>query len=205
MLAPLLLLALAPQATTTTTVHGPSQGNTAPSAHSTPASPFSYNYVEAAYLRSNLDGVKQDAKGWGIRASYDVVPNINIIGSFKFRSTDFVNSDIEITDYIIGIGSHHSVHPKADAYGSFDFRYQEYDISGKSSDETGYGFTGGLRALPHQRIELDAAITYSYVATSDTELGLTARGYITQKLSIGAGIAFSDDATNYVLGLRMNL
>lgn len=210
MFAPLLVLALAPQTTTTTTVQTPPQDTAGPgapaaqTAKTAPVSPFSYNFIEAGYFRSNLEGVKQDAEGWGIRASYDVVPNVNLIGAFKYRSTDFGSGELEITDYIVGIGSHHAVHPKADAYGSFDFRYQEFDTPGKSENDTGYGITGGIRALPHQRLELDAAITYSYVATSDTELGLLARGYITEKISLGAGVAFSDDATNYTLGLRVN-
>lgn len=201
----LLPLALAPQSGTSTTVVSAPQNSPGPAAQRPPASTFSYNFIEAAYFRSNLEGIAQDAEGWGVRASYDVIPGVNLIGAFKYRSSDLGGGELEITDYVIGVGSHHALSPTIDTYGSLDFRWRDYDISGKSNDDTGYGITAGIRALPHQRIELNAALIYSYVATSETELALGARGYFTEKLSLGAGVGFSDDATNYTLGLRVNL
>lgn len=201
MFAPLLVvpIALAPQSTPAA---APAP---APAQQRALTSSFSYNYVEAAYFRSNLDNVKSDAEGWGIRASYDVIPNVNLIGAFKYQSADILGGDLEITEYIIGVGSHHPIHSKVDAFGTFDFRWQDRDVLGSSDDDTGYGFSGGVRALPRERIELEAAINYSYVVTSNTELALGARGYLSEKLSVGLGYALGDNASTFSLGLRVNI
>ena len=86
-----------------------------------------------------------------------------------------------------------------------DFRRQDRKALGQSSDDTGYGFTGGMRTIPHERIELGVVLGYSYVSTSNTELDFNARGYITEKVSLGASVAFGDDQTAYTLGLRVDI
>ena len=167
------------------------------------AADFKYNYVEGTYESIDLDGT--DANVALLAGSYDITPNLNVIGEYATGNIDNPSggSDLDYQEAAIGLGYHTQIAPKTDFTANVKVVNQDTDLAG---DDTGYSAGIGLRHMLVDKIEVDADIDYIDVNNDeDTRLKVGARYYINDTISAGVGYSTSDKDVDTVSGnLRWN-
>lgn len=167
-----------------------------------PRSAFSYDYLDVSYVAREYDLIDETGSGVAVRGSYDLAPFVNLIGVYTYDSVDFVLDDVDTSGFAFGIGSHYPVHERVDMYSEALFLWGDRKGGGIDRSETGFSFEAGLRTMPLDRLEFDAAVLYADLFESDTNLVLGARAYITRASSAGFRAILDDDGNTYSLGLR---
>ena len=166
---------------------------------------FSYNYVEAQYLKTTTYvGIDLDADIYGIRGSFKLNDTFFLTAGAAYGEVDIpVSNGIDVYD--IGINARTSLSDKVDAYVGLSVTYAKVKVATFSDSDTGYGVTAGLRFAATDKIELGASVTYVDVFDDNsTALGLTARYKLTDKFSVGAGYTVAEDTTGYGIGIRLD-
>ncbi len=165
-------------------------------------SAFSYDYIDVSYVAREYDLIDETGSGIAVRASYDLAPYMNLIGVYSYDTIDLTLADIDTSGFAFGIGSHFPVHERVDVYSEALFLYGDRKGGGVDRSETGFGLEAGLRTMPIDRLEFDAAFNYTDLFESDTNLVLGARAYVTRAASIRFRAQLDDDGDIYALGLR---
>lgn len=167
-----------------------------------PVSAFSYTYVEAGYFTVDYDVFNESSDGFAFGASVEVAEYAHVFGSYSFENLEVGGTDVDGNTLALGVGLHKAVHEKVDIVGEVAFLSAKAEALGQSETETGFGLTAGVRTMPVERLELDAAITYVDIVEDDTNFGFGARGYVTEEFSVGASVVLDDDGNSYGLSLR---
>jgi hypothetical protein len=119
------------------------------------AKDMSYNYVGVAYGSYSFSGLGSfSGTGFSFDGSYDVAPNINLIGSYDSSSYSGGGTINELT---AGIGYHMPM-GGWDLLG--DVRYRSTDVSGFPTF-TGYVANVGGRFAVSDQLELKATVGYT--------------------------------------------
>jgi hypothetical protein len=167
------------------------------------AADFSYNYVEGAYESTDLDG--PDADVFRLSGSYELTPNVNVIGEYAAGDIDNPTggSDLDFEETAIGLGYHTGIAPKTDVTANIKYINQDIDLV---EDDNGYGVGVGVRHWLMDKVEVDADIDYVDVGDNeDTRLKLGARYHINESFSAGVGYSTSDNDVDVVSGnIRWN-
>jgi len=165
---------------------------------------ISYNYVDAAYARVNLDGVSEDADGFLLRGSFELTDSFFLFAGYADLSLDAGPFDVDEKDYSVGAGYAWSFNDKMDLYGKLAWVRAEGDALGFSVDEDGFSVGVGLRAFVLDPLELEGAVTYVDLGDlgDSTSVGVAVRYYFTRNFAVGAEVGVSDDATTYGAGVR---
>lgn len=172
------------------------------------AADFSYNYIEASVSKIDDDGVDNS---YGISGSYDIAPNVNVLGSFDTaRVDDIFNMKTDVNQTSLGIGYHTSVGENTDV--TTNIRYVNYEgvvNSGNTSlvvDANGYGLGAGVRHMFSEQLEGNAAIDHTKIDDSnisDTSVSLGGRFHFNANTS--AGMSYKSGDEDEVSGtLRMS-
>ena len=167
-------------------------------ASSAQATDFNYNYVEGAYESYDLDGT--DADVGRLSGSYELTPNINIIGGYAIGDLENPGggSDLDFEETTIGMEYRTSIAPKTDV--TTNIQYINRDIDTASNDD-GYGVGIGVRHWLMDKVEVDANVDYSDVDNNDdTRLKVGARYYINDAISTGVGYSTSKEDEDIVSG-----
>jgi predicted porin len=164
----------------------------------------SYNFVDAAYLVVDIDGLSKDADGFGLRGSVELTDNIFLFASYVDLSAKVFGFNVDEQDYAVGVGYDWSMSDTMSLYGKVAWVRAEGDAAGFSVDEDGFSLGVGLRAFVLDPLELEGAITYADLGDfgDSTTLGLAARYYFTKQFAVGVEAGLSDDATSYGVGVR---
>ena len=149
--------------------------------------------------------MEPDANVARLAGSYDITPNLNVIGEYATGNIDNPSggSDLDYQEAAIGLGYHTQIAPKTDFTANVKVVNQDTDLAG---DDTGYSAGIGLRHMLVDKIEVDADIDYIDVNNDeDTRLKVGARYYINDTISAGVGYSTSDKDVDTVSGnLRWN-
>ena len=54
---------------------------------------LSYNYAEADYAKTDVEGIKAD--GWGVKGSYGFLPNFHAFGEYSRQEIDHTNLKVD--------------------------------------------------------------------------------------------------------------
>ncbi len=155
--------------------------------NSAQAEDFSYNYAQLNYTFFNDFGVDQ---GISVAGSYDVMDNINILGSY-FSSTSSGDKLDKLDNYTLGIGYHAPFNYSTDFFGEAGLFNTSADVKvGRTSvnaDNSGYFFAVGARHKFRDKVELDARAEHrNSDNVTDVHYTLGARYYYKPNVSIGA-------------------
>ena len=95
---------------------------------------LSYNYAEADYAKTDVDGIKAD--GWGVKGSYGFLPNFHAFGEYNRQEIDHTN--LKVDQWKVGAGYNVEIAPSTDfvarvAYQKFD-RKHGLDFNGYSTE-----------------------------------------------------------------------
>jgi len=108
---------------------------------------LSYNYAEADYAKTDVDGVKAD--GWGVKGSYGFLPNFHAFGEYSRQEVDHTN--IKVDQWKVGAGYNVEIAPSSDFVARV--AYQKFDQK-HGLDLNGYSAEAGIRTAfgPHAEV-----------------------------------------------------
>ena len=170
---------------------------------------ISYNYVELnggnseATIESEFGDIDIDGDSFGISGSFEISDLVYLTADYNSADFDF---DIEQTVTGIGLGVHSNADSRSDVFGQFLLINVEIEqpLLG-SDDDNGFGFVFGVRHFLNEKIELNGNITYIDVfEDSETTTSIGARGYLSEKMSLGLEYSTADDINGYTASLRFN-
>ncbi len=115
---------------------------------------LSYNYAEADYAKTQVNG---DAEGWGVKGSYAFHPNFHAFGEFTRQEIN--GTDFETDQWRVGAGFNKEIAPTTDfvarvAYEKLDPR------KNWALDQEGYSAEAGIRTAFGQHAEVYAMAGY---------------------------------------------
>ena len=160
------------------------------------AADFNYNYVEGSYEHYDLDGT--DADAGKLLGSYEITPNLNIIGEYAAGNIDNPadGSDLDFQDSAIGIEYHTPIASNTDVTTNIKYINQDIDTA---NDDDGYSAGVGVRHMLNDKVELDANIDYTDIDNSDdTSLKVGARYHINKSISAGVGYSASKEDVDII-------
>jgi hypothetical protein len=156
---------------------------------------FSYSFIEANYLWTDIDGLDDPLDGWEARISFELPLNIFLQGSYGQVSDDF-----DLDTWRLGAGWHLPVGQKLDFYGILSVAGQDVE-DGENDD--GVAAEIGGRFLLGNRMEVNARGQWMDVEEdSEAGVGIGGRFYFTPKLSGGVNADFLEERELYAIGLR---
>ena len=120
---------------------------------------LSYNFIEGAYARVELDDdiVDVDGDGFGIGGSFEI--NENFFGFAGYSSAEF-DFGVDLNQLDAGIGYHTGISANTDFVATLAYVRAEVDAGLFGSvDEDGWGASIGLRSMVSDRVELNGAIS----------------------------------------------
>lgn len=179
-------------------------------APATQAEDVSYNYVNAAYARVDIDDSDEDADGFLLRAAFEVTDDIFVFGGYSDLTIDltdfdvFLSETIDLRKYEFGVGYAWPVGNASSLYGKLSYVSTEAEFFGGSVDDDGYGLALGLRTRPAVNVELEGYVDYVDLSDlgDETSFGAAARFFVTPQFALGAEAVFGEDSTSFGAGLR---
>lgn len=160
---------------------------------------FDYNYFELGYSSIDVDVASVDGDGVSLGGSFAINPDFHVFAGYTTGDLDF---NVDYTGWNAGIGYNTELSDKVDAYARLSYEYAEIDapIFG-SVDDSGYGFSVGLRFAASQEVELGAAINYVDLGDSGDDTGFEASALyrFTDAFALGLVGDWGDDISVYTL------
>ena len=165
----------------------------------------SYNFIQLSYQSVDLDDDSDfnvDGDGYGLLGSFEI--GDSMFGFASYGKTDF-DFGVELTQLQAGLGYRVGLTDNTDFYASLAYVEADLDASGfRSSDDSGYGATIGVRSIVTDLIELYGEVAYVDFGDGDnTGLGAGIWFNLTDSFALGVGAARDDDATAFGAGVRL--
>lgn len=172
-------------------------------AGSTAAAEFSYTYGELRYIDTELDAGPFDVDGDGfqIGGSLDLAQSVHIFGNYQ--TLDF-GAGIDVSAFQIGGGYSMPLNNGADLVGRLSYIDGEIDAAGGDEDDSGFGFSAGIRNMFTPQIEGRAFVNYVDLDESGDEFSFEIAGdyFLNEEIALGASLQLGDDVTAWTLGAR---
>jgi hypothetical protein len=183
---------------------------------------FSYNNVEAAFIKGKISvpldgGEGLSAKGDGFQLSGSAAFGENLFGfaSFgslgldKFKidgvSVDAGGAEVKVKPLSLGVGFHWALSPNLDFVSSVSFERLKVSLSEADFSESanGYGLGVGLRGRVGESLELTGNLKYVDIEESDFVYGVGGRYYFTPAFAVGIDYSKYDDSNLTNLGISL--
>jgi len=162
------------------------------------ASPFKYDYAEVQIIKPDT-GVLDN--GFGFDASYDVVPNYNITGSYHRSKGDNPVFDRDTDQFTLGVGYHDTLNKATDFTSGLYLLHQKTDTTVKVNDnfkrkdsDTGLGVQVGLRRVLSQDTDGTLNVGVRHInGFDDGYANIGVEYHMSEALSVGAKYQFDND------------
>ncbi|HEX5788831.1 MAG TPA: outer membrane beta-barrel protein [Woeseiaceae bacterium] len=167
------------------------------------AQDLSYNYLELTYSWTEIDAgfADVDGDGFGFKGSLEVGDMWHIFAGIGQADLD---QGVDYDQIVIGGGLHTPIAPNMSLY--LDLAYINVDAAGPggSFDDDGLGTELGLRMWAMPQLEVRGALSYTDLGDSDAQTGIEGAAWyeFSRNFAAGFGIGFTDDTSEYGLGLR---
>jgi hypothetical protein len=164
---------------------------------------FSYSFIEAGYISTDLDdetlGFDVDGDGFALRGSVGFTDLLHGYVDYTNQDYDF---GVSIDTWEVGIGASHSLNPNADLVGRLG--YAKFDAG--VLDENGFALQAGVRGRVTDRFEVEGLVHYvDYGDEIDgTSFIANGRYFFTDEFAAGIGAELGNDATIWNVSLRYN-
>ena len=171
------------------------------SASCTAQQSFSYNYIQGAYGRVDVDNPAFDAdgEGLGISGSFEIDEHFHVFGEFQTANLNF-GADFDLKE--IGAGYHTNISPRTDLYANIGLVDVE---TGGSAGDDGVMFGLGLRGHMSPVVELYGGLDYIDFDNFDSETRANA-GFqlaLTDNLGVGLKASLWDDFNIFQINARL--
>jgi hypothetical protein len=173
------------------------------------ASPLSYNYVEAGYVKVEPDDDNFDYDGFRAKISGQFADAAYLFASYGELESDRIgNTTLEQEVITAGLGLRAPLGPATDFNAEVAYVYADFTRNGPlgfSEDDNGFGLGAGLRHLFAPQFEGSVKLDYVDVFEDDeTTLTFSGLFHLTPALSLGAAYSIGDDADGWTVGGRFN-
>lgn len=159
-----------------------------------------YTYVEANYLWTDSDDLDESLDGWELIGSLELPLNF-----FAQVQVSQQSDRADLEAWRIGGGYHLPLGSSLDAYGILSVAHTEVDGSDDDFDDEGIAGEVGLRMLLSPKIEVNGSAEWLDVDDDDFTIGVGARYYFTNFLSIGGRVESVDADPSFAVGLRFEI
>ncbi len=164
---------------------------------------FSYNYLEAAYIDTQIDDgdLDVDGDGIGVAGSVELGESFFLEASYGRQEFDF---DVDLDQWTVGLGAHAPLSDAIDLVGRVGYVDAEIDTDFGSIDDDGYLAGIGLRGRVADNFELEGGVNYVDLGDGGdaTTFEFGGRLYLSPNFAIGAGVELDDDVTTWNAGVR---
>lgn len=169
------------------------------------AQDLSYDYIEARYVDTTIDGNGGgdiDGDGFKFGGSVKIAENFHLFGSFQSLDYDF---DIDFSALEFGAGYMLPVAERTDLVARLSYINGEVDTIFGDADDSGYGLGVGFRHVFLPQLQGSAFIKHINLDESGSDTGLELEGeyFFNNQFSGGVSVEFSDDATTWGFGARL--
>lgn len=172
-------------------------------AGSTIAAELDYNYAELRYIDTELDAgaVDVDGDGFELGGSLELTEAVHLFGNF--RTLDF-GAGIDVSAFEVGGGYVMPLNNGADLIGRLSYIDGEIDTPFGDEDDSGFGFSAGMRNMFTPQIEGRAFVNYTDLDESGSETSFELAGdyFLNDQIALGASLELGDDVTTWTLGAR---
>jgi hypothetical protein len=162
-----------------------------------------YNYAELRYVDTELDSGAFDVDGDGfeIGGSLELTPAVHLFGNFQ--TLDF-GAGVDVSAFEVGGGYAMPLNNGADLVARLSYIDGEIDTGPGDFDDSGFGFSAGLRNMFTPRIEGRAFVNYVDLDESGDETSFELAGdyFLNEQIALGASLELGDDVTTWTLGAR---
>ena len=164
---------------------------------------FSYSFIEAGYISTDLDddtlGFDVDGDGFALKGSVGFTDLLHGYVDYTNQDYDF---GVSIDTWEVGIGASHSLNPNADLVGRLG--YAKFDAG--VLNENGFALQAGVRGRVADRFEVEGLVHYvDYGDEIDgTSFIANGRYFFTDEFAAGIGAELGNDATIWNVSLRYN-
>ena len=160
---------------------------------------ISYNYVDFSYQRINIDATvfDVDGDGFGIGGSFEIAEDWFVQAGYD--QADF-DSGIDLDQTSIGIGYKWPTSNTRDVFATLNYIRAERSTSGFGAvDDDGLGLSVGIRAMPTDNVEVNAALGYVDLDDAGDNITVSVGGLYSfnDAFALGLGTEFDDDVTSY--------
>lgn len=171
---------------------------------------MSYSFMQGSVGTGDVELFGSDFDTTALSAGVSVAAHKNIAlgASYVLFDVDVGSgASLESRVLMVGIVGHIPANDTVDLLLGASFGNAEVEASAgsvtDSIDDDVTQIVVGVRAKATDKVELEAsAVHIETFDTSDEAFGVGARGYLTDKFSIGAGYSWDDESTTMSLNVR---
>jgi hypothetical protein len=168
-----------------------------------------YDYFDAAYEWTHVDGDLKDSNGLDTALSYSPIENFALEGGYNFADSGLGNFDLDGHRYRYGGLGYYTWCPGIDLLARVGGLHARYDtnIPGVDDGSDNGMYAGvGLRYLFTDEIETNLDITWSRITTGDWQYTGTAFYAVAENVALKAGVGIDDESdVNVFGGLRLTM
>jgi hypothetical protein len=162
------------------------------------ADDMSYNYVDAAYVQTDIDGVGPSADGFALRGSIGFADNWFAFAEYASQSVQGIDLDTTA----VGLGGHYGLNEQLDVVGGVG--WFSADVSPGFSDD-GYLLNLGLRGRVTEGVELEGGVRYTDLGGNngdDTAFYAGGRFHFNKTWALGAEYQSGEDSSSILAYVR---
>ncbi len=168
-------------------------------------SPFSYNYLDISYVKSDITSTLPQLDGYRGRLSFDSPDKARILVEWEETEEKANTVEYKRQDFMAGIGFIGGQNMSMDLILDFKYLRGERSVAGINTTKSGYGIELGLRGLVTEVIEVDASIEYREYWVSEFGGRLGSQYQITPAFSVGAQYSYFDTEQKLSAGVRYSM
>lgn len=167
---------------------------------------LSYDFVEVAWIRSDVDGFGDEFTGFGANGALSLTESFYLRASATRLEVDVGGFDADTLDLAGLLGYRYGLDLGLDLVAEAGVGRAEIDISGvpgSPDSETGFLAATGLRYRANYTWEFEGTVDYTHF-DGDGEFGgtVTARAHIARHAALFASYGITDDVDTLALGVR---
>jgi hypothetical protein len=159
-----------------------------------------WNNIELDFVSLSIDDLnKVDPKGISLTGTKLITEDIFAVAGYSYLEDDYMNVDIELETYTLGLGMKKSVSKSTDLFGTLT--YEHKDVNGFNDD--GMALTLGVRHILNNNFELGAKIENERIAGEDGfSINANAHYLINNNVSVGVGYTIGEESKTANIGVR---
>ena len=162
-----------------------------------------YTYGELGYSNLDFDDFDADGDAWYVKGSFALTDMFFATAGYADGDLDVDSGgDSDYTNFDLGAGINYPLNDTLDLVGRLSYISVDTD----AGDEDGYGLYAGVRAMLTPQFELNGGLDYTDLGDpydSNTAVEVGGVYSFTDMFAATGGISFSDDVTEYSIGLRL--
>jgi long-subunit fatty acid transport protein len=175
-----------------------------------------FDYVEAGYMLSDVDGFDSDFDGFSVAGS--ALVNKQIFVTADFSNVAFVDNigiadiDVDVRNFNVGVGYRMELMGSTDGYVILGYGHEKVEEIATFDGDTIGKFTFsekspsasiGIRSMVTNEIEIDGKVkSVFFDSGSETAVKLGINYYLDNNISLGTSYEIFDNVDTFALSLR---